>query len=423
MMQQKISDHIKKSGYFAQHQQVLVAVSAGQDSMALLNILYVSRETLGISLGIAHINHGQRPESAEEEAYLRQWAKQKALPIYVAHFEGVFTEKKARDFRYAFFERVMAEQGYTALVTAHHRDDQVETILMKLLRGSRLRHLIGIEPVRPFGKGELIRPLLPFTKQELPAVFHFEDQSNQELTYTRNRLRLAILPQLRQLNPNLDQQLLYMGQEVGFLKQALTDLTKELTVTNLTQFRQQTEAVQYFLLQEYLEGFPDLQLTKAQFHQVLHILTSQVNYCSPLKSDYELVVSYESWNIRKIQPQTDGQLSEKVLHYGNHLVYGDYQFHFSDQSGGLPLSSVSPLCLRPPRAGDRLDLGNFHKKLSRIFIDDKLTTAERQKAIVIEQDGKIQIVLTKHRTYLRKAENRAIMKVSLHIEEKGDQTC
>lgn len=413
-----ICKQLQESGYFDQHQRVLVAVSGGFDSMNLLHCLYVSRETLGIELAIAHVNHQQRPEADQEEAYLRDWAETHDLPIYVTHFEGTFSEGAARAFRYDFFSRVMAEQGYTALVTAHHREDQVETILFRILRGSRLRHLAGIKPVQAFGPGQLIRPFLHLSKKDLPEVVHFEDVSNQSLVYARNRLRLTHLPALRQDSPQLDQHLLDLAAESRKLIEALQDLTKGLSVTDLPSFLKQTQAVQVFLLQDYLASFPDLHLTKAQFEEVLTIIRTQANYRSHLKNGYWLVKSYDDLRIEKINPQTDSHLGQAVLDCDNTLQFGGYSWTFGDQTepDSYGLASSSALLLRQPKPGDRIKLGNFHKKLSRLFIDDKLPTQVRERAIVVEQDGVIQLVVTAEKTYLRKDGKRAIMKFGLSIK-------
>lgn len=413
----KIIQDLQKQGYFDSHSKVLVAVSAGQDSMSLLHLLHVSHETLGIELGIAHVNHNQRAQSAEEEAYLRQWAEQNCLPIFVAQFEGEFSEQAAREFRYDFFARVMAEQGYTALVTAHHRDDQIETVLMRILRGSRLRHLVGIRPVQDFAGGQLIRPLLSYAKADLPSVFHFEDASNQELTYTRNRVRLALLPQLCQENPKIDQHLLNLAGETDLLLSALSDLTSGLSVTDVPVFLGQTEPVQYFLLQSYLADFSDLEVSKSQFDQLLHILRTKANYQAPFKAGYEVYKDYERFALRKISPRADEDLPSLVLKYNERLTYAGCQLHFSQSATGFPLPSIAPLTIRPIQAGDRIKLGSFHKKIARLLIDQKVPKEERKRAWVVEQEGKVQILRVNHRTYLRKVENHAIMLAKLEIKE------
>ena len=133
-------NHVQENQFFTTHQKVLIAVSGGVDSMNLLHFLYVSRETLGIAIAIAHVNHHQREASEIEENYLKAWSKKHHVPFYLGHFKGTFTEKKARDYRYSFFKTIMEKDNYTALVTAHHADDQAETIFMRILRGSKIRY-------------------------------------------------------------------------------------------------------------------------------------------------------------------------------------------------------------------------------------------------------------------------------------------
>ena len=251
-MYDNIFKEIQKKAYFAKHKKVLIAVSGGVDSMNLLHFLYIYRDKLEIEIGIAHINHKQRQESEMEEAYLCEWAEKHQIPIYVDYFSDIFSEKAARDFRYQFFKKIMVEKNYTAVVTAHHADDQAETIFMRFLRGSRLRHLSGMQGVSSFCTGELIRPFLTISKKNLPEIFHFEDDSNQSLDYLRNRIRNQYLPSLEKENPKFRQALQHLGQESQQLFQAIQDLTAEIDVTDCSQFLAQTTAVQAVLFQNYL---------------------------------------------------------------------------------------------------------------------------------------------------------------------------
>lgn len=420
---QEIYNEIKKQAYFDNHRRVLIAVSGGVDSMNLLHFLHLFQEDLQISIGIVHINHKQRIESEIEEDYLRQWANNHSVPIYISHFEGIFSEKAARDWRYHFCRKIMQNEQYSALVTAHHLDDQAETILMRLIRGSRLRHLSGIKPVQPFGNGQLIRPFLSFSKGDLPNIFHFEDTSNEETTVFRNRVRNQYLPLLEKENPQLVQSLSQLAIENQLLFQAFTELTTKITITHLAEFRAQTASVQYFLLQDYLENFPDLQLKKSQFNQLLHLLqkANQGNY--PLKNSYYLLINQSSFNITKIIPETEFLNDQKVIKYGNAIWYRNHHFLFTTEDlahkdqKSIPIYSLSPIILRHRQAGDRLSFGNFSKKLRRLFIDDKLSIAERQNAIVGEQDGEIIFVLVGDKTYLRKACKHDIMLAKLYIDK------
>lgn len=408
--------------FFDKHDKVLVALSGGLDSMNLFQLLYDNRQLLNIQLGIAHVNHQQREESAKEEVYLRKMAEEKDIPFFCSQFTGKFSENNAREFRYHFFKQIMQQENYTALVTAHHLDDQAETVLMRMLRGSRLRHLSAMQAVQPFANGELIRPLLSFKKSDLEDVFHFEDSSNAGQDYLRNRIRNQYLPQFKSENPQVETALIHLARDAGLLVQALHDLTEKIEVTNMTVFSQQTEPVQRYLLEDYLEKFPDLQLSRPQFEQVLHILLTKANYLHPLKNGYVLEKDYQRFQIYKIQPETDGQLDRIVIKSDGIFTYGPYQLSLNvpldnaDQIIYFP--SDDPIILRSRQAGDSLLINGIHKKVRRWFIDQKIPQGQRQNALIIEQSGKIYGIANLTTTDLSILAKNGTIKATLYIKMK-----
>ena len=411
-MTQKLLQMMQAKGYFNRHKKILVAVSGGADSMSLLHFLYNHQKDLDIQLGIAHVNHKQRQESEHEEAYLRHWAEEHKVPFHYSAFSGKFSENAARTFRYEFFKQVMKDYDYSALVTAHHADDQAETIFMRLLRGSRLRHLTGISAIRPFGTGQIIRPFLHLTKAQLPVTFHFEDRSNTSLAYLRNRIRLSYLPTLSQENPKIKEHLCLLAEEIGLMEQALGELTKDISITDLSVFQQQSDAVQLFLLQNYLDSFPDLQLSKGQFNQLISYLRKNVSGKIPLKNGYELVKTQTSFLIRKEEAIS---LSPPcLLEFGKSVEFEDYTLTFSEfndvsNTDAISIWSDAPIVIRHRKEGDKIDLGSHHKKLRRLFIDNKILEKDRQKAIIGEQDDQIIFLYVAGRLYLKKRPENAIL--------------
>ena len=403
---------MQAKGYFNRHKKILVAVSGGADSMSLLHFLYSHQKDLDIQLGIAHVNHKQRQESEHEEAYLHHWAEEHKVPFHYSAFSGKFSENAARTFRYEFFKQVMKDYDYSALVTAHHADDQAETIFMRLLRGSRLRHLTGISAIRPFGTGQIIRPFLHLTKAQLPITFHFEDRSNTSLAYLRNRIRLSYLPTLSQENPKIKEHLCLLAEEIGLMEQALGELTKDISTTDLSVFQQQSDAVQLFLLQNYLDSFPDLQLSKGQFNQLISYLRKNASGKMPLKNGYELVKTQTYFLIRK---EASISLSPPcLLEFGKSVEFEDYTLTFSEfndvsNTDAISIWSDAPIVIRHRKEGDKIDLGSHHKKLRRLFIDNKILEKDRQKAIVGEQDGHIIFLYVAGRLYLKKRPENAIL--------------
>lgn len=195
------------------HQSVLVAVSTGSDSMALITLLQRLPEAERPRLAVAYVDHQLRAASQTETAYVIAYCRRHHLPLYQARWAQTQHPKKgieaaAREFRYAFFNQVMQANKIPTLITAHHADDQAETVIQKLIRGGRIDRLQGIQPRRSFGDNlRIIRPLLGMRKEELRAyaishrVRFFDDETNEEDTVQRNRIRHHIIPQLERENP------------------------------------------------------------------------------------------------------------------------------------------------------------------------------------------------------------------------------
>lgn len=217
-------------------QRVLLAVSGGPDSMALLYIMVALRGELGIELAVAHLNHGLRPEAASEEDFVRSQAAGLGIPFFsrqldvreMAARQGLSLEEAGRLARYAYFEELAVYHGFNRVATGHHRGDVAETLLHHLLRGSGMRGLQGILPRR----GKLIRPLLELDKSDLEACLAeaglpcCRDLSNDEDIYTRNHIRHHLIPFLQaHYNPSiietLNQTAAILREETACLDQIL----------------------------------------------------------------------------------------------------------------------------------------------------------------------------------------------------------
>jgi len=212
---------------------VLCAVSGGADSMCLLHVLAGLGEKLGFSLAVAHFNHQLRGrESDRDAAFVAGWCAEQHIPFRLgtgdvtAQAAGANLEETARTMRYTFLRQAASDLGASRIATAHNADDNAETMLIHLIRGTGLQGLTGIPPRR----GEIVRPLLTVTRSEILAYLaqhgipHVEDSSNQDLSYTRNFLRQEIMPRLRALNPRLAQR---MGESAQSLRLDHTYLTTQ----------------------------------------------------------------------------------------------------------------------------------------------------------------------------------------------------
>lgn len=213
-LEEKARETVARYGMLSGRGAVLVGVSGGADSMALLKYLCNQREATGLKVYAAHVNHLLRGEEAlRDECFVREWCAQNGVKLFVlsadvkaiAKESGETVEEAGRRVRYGFFSE-NAKKLSAAVATAHTLSDSIETLLFNLARGSGLRGLCGIPPVR----GDVIRPLIRCTRRDTEEYCHYYgieyvfDSTNFSHDYTRNRIRLDVVPQLYGLNPAFD---------------------------------------------------------------------------------------------------------------------------------------------------------------------------------------------------------------------------
>ena len=372
---------VQQKGFFKEHRRVLVALSGGKDSMTLFNWLYAYRKELEIELFTAHVNYGLRDVADWEEEQLKKKMAELQVELEVAHYDSgeKFSEEAGRMMRYEFFRQVMEDKKCTALVTAHHKGDQVETVLMREITGRRLRHLTGIPERQVFGSGELIRPLLTFNKADFDAEEYFEDVTNAGTDYLRNRIRNQYIPALTQENPQFSEAIIDMSQEISLAFSVIKDKIAELDIIkneiNLKIFLRQSKALQHFILQEYLEKFPDLQVSKAKFSELLWIIERPQQYRSELSSAYFFVKNDQHFMIVPNQPSPKKELDIREEDPK------DPSFMRVD----LPMEGDIEIRQRQP--GDYILMNGHHKKLRKFFIEQHVPLEKRENLLIlVEKD-------------------------------------
>ena len=253
------------NGLFLPGERLLVGVSGGPDSMALLHLLARLAPSLEVTLVVAHADHGLRPEaSLAEEELVRQEAASLGIPCQVGHLavrqqataSGASLEEAARDLRYGFFATIATSFQASKVVVAHTADDQAEEVLLRLIRGSGRKGLSGMTLLR---EGTVVRPLLTTDKARLLGYLRergipfCQDLSNNDRRYLRNRVRLDLLPYLTRFNPNIKQT----------LRQTATILRDEEVVLEALAEGDYHRLV----LQENREGWPSAVVTRAEFNE------------------------------------------------------------------------------------------------------------------------------------------------------------
>ncbi len=236
----RVLAHIRENRLFRDPGEALVAVSGGVDSVAMLDLLSDAASELGLSLVVAHVDHGIQSDSPTVRQSVAALAEKYAVPFECTELNlgPETTETEARRARYAWLHDVQRRRGAKYIVTAHHEDDQVETILLRGLRGSAPAGLAGISPR---GRGGLVRPLLPFTRRELVAhvAEHglpvYEDPANRDPRHLRSWVRTTLLPLLNErLGARLRRDLLEQGRHAASDRRAwdrMLDIVPELALS------------------------------------------------------------------------------------------------------------------------------------------------------------------------------------------------
>ena len=237
-MLERFLQFIQEKDLFSPQQEILLAVSGGVDSVVMGHLFHRA----GFSFGIAHCNFGLRGvESDQDQAFVEQLARQWGVACHTRRFsteafarrQAISIQMAARHLRYSWFGKLRQTHGYCFTATAHHLDDHSETLLINMVRGTGLRGLVGI----PLKTRDLLRPLLFATRHQIEEyarqkeLVYREDHTNQEDKYIRNRLRLHVLPQLRQINPRVDQAFMNLSlvahQSHQLIRKAIDDFTAQ----------------------------------------------------------------------------------------------------------------------------------------------------------------------------------------------------
>lgn len=231
-MLNKVSKTIKKYNLFEKNDKVLIGVSGGPDSMSLLLILH----SLGYDICVAHINHGLRENANFEEEFVLNYCNNKNIPCFVKkinlkeNLNGMSTEEAGRKARYDFFEEICLKENCNKIATAHNSNDNAETVIMNMIRGSGLTGLRGIEPIR----GKIVRPLIEISRQEIEEfcaendINPCYDESNAETTYTRNKIRLELIPYIRKnVNSNVISNINRMSEIIAEEERFISNVVEE----------------------------------------------------------------------------------------------------------------------------------------------------------------------------------------------------
>lgn len=417
----------RKNPELTANKKILLAVSTGVDSMVLLHLM----EQQGANIGVAHVDHQLRPESKAEADFLRNYCEEHKLPFYLKVWQHPVVrnvEAEARRVRYTFFKEIMGQEKYDFILTAHHGDDQLETLLMRLTRGGSFIGHSGIVRQQKFGDGILLRPLLPFSKDTIykyakkQQLTYFEDSTNTSQDYFRNRIRQNVVPELKKENPQVLEHAQQFHQQLAWADQLISQLLKE-NLRNIDFDGQrwsfpaeslpaETGARYYFLTAffQQVATWVNLGISQRQLFSLLDQMQRPVSqWIMNISDDWQFVRRYQQFYLER----------ETTVDQESFCLEDNEQYSLSDGSVialrkntdsaekgmyqvPLPLTVKLPLTIRRRQAGDRIQLTNtLTKRVSRYFIDKKIPSDEREQAWVVEDSvGEIIALLPFVNSYL-----------------------
>ena len=386
-MLNKLSEFIRRYALISPGDRVVCAVSGGADSVALLFAMYLLRELLGITLEAAHFNHRLRgAESDADEAFVKEFCDRYEIPLHLGSGE-ILPGKKgleaaARETRYAFLRSLPGK-----IATAHTADDNAETVLLHLVRGTGLKGLGGIAPVN----GKVIRPMLTVTRREVEAFLeeyalpHREDSTNATDLFLRNRIRRKVMPLLLQENPSLAETMSAMALGLREDEEYLSQMVGE-RLPPVQTLREMHPALRARALERFLKenGVPEPEKRHIALVEQL-VFSDKPSARADFPGGVIIARRYETLEVLgEAQP-----LSERVLEGGLELQELGVRVVCAEAEGivnTLDTFTVVPegrIVIRSRLPGDSLRLNGGTKSLKKLFIDRKIPAHQRNQIPVI----------------------------------------
>ncbi len=396
---------------------IVIGCSAGPDSMALVDMLLKIREKYSLSLIVAHVNHNVRVESIDEALYIKEYCVKNSIlfeTMTIEKYGDDNFENEARNIRYNFFENVVYKYGANYLMTAHHGDDLVETIMMRIVRGSNLKGYSGFKMIVDMTDYKIVRPLIYYTKKELEEydemnnVKYFVDKSNSSDKYTRNRYRKYLLPFLKSEEENVHLKFLRFGDNLSaacnFINKERDKALRRVLLADalvIDKFILEDPYIQreilYYLLSEFYQD--DLILVGDKHIDLILdlIYSKRANSFVNLPND---VIANKCYNMLELKRDVfeitnyEIEFDEYATLPNGHVI--ERVLDTSDNSNSicrLDSSEITlPLIVRTRRLGDKMAVKGMDgtKKIKDIFIDSKINLTERDSwPIVVDSKGKV----------------------------------
>mgnify|MGYP002756265355 CR=1 FL=1 len=396
----KKAEELKKSGLIKKNEKILIAFSGGPDSVFLYNLLNFLKEEYLLEISLVYINHNLRKDVEDDLKFVKNFSEENEVPLYIESVDvrKYATDNKksielsARELRYEAVEKVMQNINYDKVATGHNLDDNIETFIFRLLRGTSLKGLKGI----PDKRENIIRPILQFEKKEILNCLqknkknYIIDYTNNENDYTRNYIRNEIFPMFVNINPNFRNKINELINEINKRKNSKDNILKEKFVQYLEKYDVELSRKKIDRIYETLynkkgklntEGSKEFYLGNGKIlrkkYDKLEVIVEKKKEVDeekvmlklniPLKwYDYEIILTDNITGIEKIGKTEEGNIT--LLRFAE-----EFDEH--------------KIFVRKKLKGDTILLNNLgHRKIKKILIDEKIPKWERDKIPLLEME-------------------------------------
>ncbi len=413
----RVYDYLIKEVKLKDQDIIVVGCSGGPDSMALMYVLMNIRKKINIKIICAHVNHNVRVESKNEEKFLQKYCNEHDIIFETMTIEKYGDDNfhnEARKIRYQFFDEIINKYNANYLMTAHHGDDLMETILMRIVRGSTLKGYAGFEKIIKKSNYTLVRPLIFVTKEELeqfdnqnniPFVI---DKSNFKGKYTRNRYRKTVLPFLKEEDPNVHNKFLKFSDVLieynNYIDNLIAKKIDKIYVNqsiDIDKFLEEEPLIQkkiLFYIFEHLYQDDLYQINMTNVNEILNLIESKHSNASiDLPGNYKAIKEYNKLKFVEGVKFIDNYKIEIEKYV--ELPNGHFISLVSDEEKNdnnvcrISSSDITlPLYVRTRCLGDKMALKkiNGRKKLKDIFIDSKVPVSLRDSwPVVVDSKNNI----------------------------------
>lgn len=471
MLSEEVLDYIKRNELIEKDDRILIAFSGGADSLALLSILNELKDKLGITIGACHLNHMLRGDDAkEDERFCRETAEKFSIPFFAKSEDaraysienGVSIEVAGRELRYAFFKEIMVKERYGKCAVAHHQNDQAETILLNLLRGTGLNGLSGISAKRD----EFIRPLLFLSKKEILSylkekkLYGREDLSNEENIYQRNKIRNELVPYIeKNFNPDFSRTLARMGDtlsiDLDFIEGEVRKAKEKYLWLEEDSVQERQEgshassrailkkeafalhrAIATRLVMEAIRSVKTnlMDIEEVHLRDILKLQKGETGKAIDIKDSIIAYQDYGNIIIKIKKEQEEKELMEELRIPGEYVIEGKKitlrvvgkeeivkDKHLRYLNGDIMEESIT---VRHRADGDRMrPLGmKGYKKLKNILIDKKVSQEKRDELLIFLNKNEVIYVGTMiiSDDYKVKANTEKVIEIGIFGEETND---